>query len=115
MGRWAQAQRRGGFTAPVVGFPLDPPDGSEWGCYYDGIGAEGQFNNLSPFPAGADGILWTAGVDGDCDDATGVHTGVTSFGTGLNKTAGASCFAYAWANAGIQASDFCATAPWIPV
>jgi hypothetical protein len=110
MGRWAQAQRRGGFTAPVV----PTPAGSEWTVEYDGVDEAGDWiwDGFSQ-PPGTDGIVWQNGPDGDIDNQDGNHTGHAAFAA-LNVSGDATTMRYrfAWALGGVQVSEYCPIQAW---
>lgn len=61
MGRWAQAQRRGGSRLPTGG-RLGPPTGDDFWWYQDASDAVAEMKQWPP--AGGDCIMFQARVDG---------------------------------------------------
>ena len=70
MGRWAQSQRRGGYTAPLVP-PLIDCDNVQ--TTNRTVGADTVWtldSYLGPVPPGVDRIYWSGGAD-DCTEDGG--------------------------------------------
>ncbi len=113
MGRWAQAHRRGGYTSPPSGFPLEPPTGGEWSARFDDPADPGQAELDTSFPVGADGIAWNNGTNIDPFLDSGVHTGGASFGlTNFSGNGPDNRFQYAWTLSGEQVSEYGPIIPW---
>ena len=113
MGRWAQAQRRGGFTTA----PYPTPDGTDFGVEYDDVDGPGRwFANIGSFPAGIDGVVWRSGTAGDPDQTDGGFGDLADhFITNISGDATLNFYAYAWSIAGVPVTPYCSPQPWTSV